>query len=213
MKRQGLRRLVYSPSPYPYHQGACGDDLYLLQKLGGRCDSLRLAAFLANPSGLPSGKKFRQRLRGGEAVCPCRFEETADVERFWPLLTAFLAQRHGALPVHGAGEMALLRERFPDAIRLVIGHSGDDWLTGAVLFLTPQVLRFQYIFQQLEEPQALFADRLIHWAIGQEDLARPWIDFGTSMDPGSGELTPSLHLHKEILGARGLCLSTWTWEP
>lgn len=213
MGRQGLVRLVYSPSPYPYHLGACDDDLFILQKIGARCQSTQLGAFLPGSCGLPGGHPIRRRLRAGETRLSCRFEETEDLDRFWTCLTAFLEKRHHARPVHSIEEMRLLKSRFPECIRLIIGRCGSDWLTGRIIYLSRQVLRFQYVFNMSENPRAFLHERMTDWILRQPDYARPWIDIGTSTDPASGELVESLHLHKEILGARGIPLSTWIWEP
>ena len=213
MSRQGLVRLVYSPSPYPYHGGSCDDDLFILQKIGAHCHSMRLGAFLPASSGLPNTYGIRRRLRLGETKLPCRFEETEDLDRFWACLTAFLEKRHKATPVHSVEEMRLLKRSFPDCIRLIIGRRGSEWLTGRVIYLSRLVLRFQYVFQVLESPRVFLHERMTDWILRQPDFARSWIDFGTSADPSSGQLVKPLHLHKEILGARGLPLSTWIWEP
>ena len=211
--RQGCKRLIYSPSPYPYHKGSCDDDAFILQKQGAHRHSTRLSAFLLNSTGLPTKRKFRRRLKLGEATSPCVFEETEDLDRFWSCLTAFLENCYSTTPVHNREEMQLLKSLFPNAIRLVVGRYGSEWLIGMVIFLSPQVLRFQYMFQRTDMPRAFLSDRITAWIIHQPDFSRPWIDFGTSLNPSSGELVESLHLHKEILGARGLALNTWIWEP
>jgi hypothetical protein len=213
MAKRGLARLVYSPSPSPYHRGPCGDDLFILQKNGARCHSPRLGAFLRHADGLPQTWGLRRRLRRGEENLSCAFEETENLDRFWDQQDRFHKKTFGASPVHSAEEMRLLKSRFPSCIRLIIGRRGSDWLAGRVLFLSRQVLRFQYVFWDTDFPQAVLTDRMTKWILQQPDYVRSWVDFGTSNDPQSGELTKSLHLHKEVLGARGLPLSTWIWKP
>jgi hypothetical protein len=213
MKGSGLRRLVYMPMPYPYHVGPCGDDLFLLSRLGAECIQTRLGAFLANSEKVARNSEFRRRLVRAAEEYPLKFEETDDVERFWQYLTAFLMDRHAAAPVHSADEMRLLRDQFPASIRLIVGRRGGDWVVGKAIFLSRQVLRFQYGFWRLSEPRAQLGFRSFEWLREHPELKRPWLDLGTSMDPVSGELMDSLHLYKEIYGARGVALTTWIWQP
>jgi hypothetical protein len=212
MKTQDLRRLVYSPSPYPYHVGPCGDDLYLLSDLGAACESTRLAAFVSGHADLVRTSEFRRRLRRGAEVCPCDFEETDDVERFWEHLTDFLRRRHGATPAHSAAELRLLKARFPEHIRLIVGRSGDEWVIGYAVFLNRRVARLQYVFRRLDTPDASLGFRAWEWLQADPGMGRPWMDLGTSMDTISGELDDSLHLHKEIFGARGITVTRWVWQ-
>jgi hypothetical protein len=212
MRAQDLRRLVYSPSPYPYHAEPCGDDLYVLSGLGATCRSMRLAAFVASPADLVRDSEFRRRLRRGAEALACDFEETDDVEVFWEHLADFVRQRHGTAPVHSAAEMRLLKTRFPENIRLIVGRSGDEWVIGQVVFLSRQVARSQYLFRRVDMPDVSLGFRVLEWFRGHPAMARVWMDLGTSMDPNSGDLQDSLHLHKEIFGARGVPLTTWVWQ-
>ena len=124
-----------------------------------------------------------------------------------------LAERHDAQPVHTATEMRLLQERFPDNIRLFVLSHGDEWRAGEVIFLSNNVLRFQYGFYFFTDRREALSLRTLEWLRTNEALHLPWMDLGTSMDPDTGELVGTLHLHKEIFGARGVPLKTWEWVP
>jgi hypothetical protein len=213
MQRRRFKRLLYTPSPYPYHTEPCGDDLYLLEKLGARCVQMRLSAFLPSIPPAERNSEFRRRLRRGEELAPGTMMETTDTERFWECLGRFLDERHGARPVHNAAEMCLLKERFPDNIRLFVLHHDDEWRAGEVIFLSDNVLRFQYGFYFFTDRREALSLRTLEWLRTNEALHRPWMDLGTSMDPDTGELVGSLHLHKEIFGARGVPVKTWEWVP
>ena len=213
MRSRRLKRLLYTPLPYPYHTEPCGDDLYLLEKLGARCVQMRLSAFLPLIPPAERNSEFRRRLRRGEELAPGTMMETTDTEKFWGYLGKFLAERHDAQPVHTATEMRLLQERFPDNIRLFVLSHGDEWRAGEVIFLSNNVLRFQYGFYFFTDRREALSLRTLEWLRTNEALHLPWMDLGTSMDPDTGELVGTLHLHKEIFGARGVPLKTWEWVP
>lgn len=213
MKRLGLGRLIYSPSPYPYHLEPCDDDLFLLQTLGAKCSHVKLAAILSNSAIERRTKRFSQPLRRAESLCPGHIEETGNVDMFWEGLTTFLKVRHKAQPVHSAEEMKFLRNRFPKNIRMFVFRQSSETLAGELVFLSRNALRFQYGFYLSENPQACLSFRLQEWIRLRPDMQRPWIDLGTSMDPMTGELNLQLHLNKENFGAHGVLMQTWTWEP
>ncbi|RLB67114.1 MAG: hypothetical protein DRH08_04470 [Deltaproteobacteria bacterium] len=212
MRRQNLYRLLYRPVPFPYQSEPCGDDQYLLQQRGARCESVLLGAFMTTSTDRLSKKQLRKNLRKAEEQFPCQFQETDDLDRFWQLLSRFLHERHGSTPVHSLAEIKLLKSRFPENIRCVVAHHGDEWYGGEVIFLSRQVTRFQYGFRTLEQPLSNIHLRLFEWIRRQPDYTRPWIDLGTSMDPASGQLQKSLHRHKENLGCRGIPLLTLVWD-
>jgi len=213
MRQLQLSRLVYTPSPYPYHVSTCDDDLYLLNKLGGKCVRVKLAAFLKLDDFPHRKSEFRRRLRRAEKLCPGEIVETKEVEPFWDRLSDFLAARHAATPAHNAAEMALLKSRFPNNIRLFVLQNRGEILAGEVVYLSRNVLRYQYGFYFSEEPKAILGVRLQEWIRSHKELVRPWMDLGTSMDPETGELQQTLHMHKENFGAHGVLMQTWVWEP
>ncbi len=213
MRQLDLARLIYRPVPFPYQSEPCGDDLYLLQQRGARCESSILGAFMSTMVDRVGKKQLRKNLRKAEEKFPCQFHETDDLDRFWDFLTKFLQARHRSEPVHRLDEIKLLKSRFPENIRFAVASNGDEWYGGEVLFLSGQVTRFQYGFRNLEQSLSNVHLRLFEWIRRQPEYLRPWIDLGTSMDPESGRLLKSLHGHKENLGCRGIPLLTLVWEP
>ncbi|MBW2690994.1 MAG: hypothetical protein JRC99_13900, partial [Deltaproteobacteria bacterium] len=111
MKRRQIQRLVYTPSPYPYHLEACDDDLFLLKQSGASLDQVKLSSFIPTAQFPERKSEQRRRLRKAAETSPCIIEETADVELFWEHLCRFLAQRHQASPVHSVAEICLLKKR------------------------------------------------------------------------------------------------------
>ena len=213
MRLRGLKQLVYTPSPYPYHTEPCGDDLYLLEKLGAQCIQVRLSAFIATQHLSKRNSKFRWLLQNGEKLTPGKINETTDIERFWEHLSRFLVERHGSKPVHTVDEMRLLKKRFPRNIRLFVLHNENEWLAGMVLFISRNVLRCQNLFYFNRTGQDALTNRLYESIRLNVDTQRPWLDFGTSMNPDTGELVSQLHLQKELFGARGIPIKTFEWVP
>lgn len=213
MKRLQIQRLVYTPSPYPYHVEACDDDLFLLKQSGASLAQVKLSSFIPTAQFPERKGEQRRRLRKAAETCPCVIEETANIELFWEHLCRFLAKRHQASPVHSAAEICLLKKRFPENIRFFVCRQGEEFCAGEVIFLSQNVLRFQYAFYFESTAQSYLSFRLRESICRNPDLRRPWIDFGTSMEPGTENLMIQLHQNKENFGTHSVLMQTWNWEP
>jgi len=208
----GLSRLLYTPTPHFYHATPFEDDLHLLHRMGARCTAMKLSAGFPGPVPDCLSAQTAHHLRRAGRKHPCVFRECADVAAFWAHLEEFLQERHGAKPVHSAEEMTLLRSRFPDRIRMVVAESRGDVVAGLLLYLTDRALRVQYSFRRGDQPPRLLARLCLH-AASHPEYRRSWADFGTSVDPRTGETDERLLVSKENMGARGVVVQTWTWEP
>lgn len=212
LRDTGVRRLVYTPTPPCYHAAPFEDDLYLLHHLGARCTAMKLSAGF--PGSVPPGLSAQTArcLRRVGRKHPCVYRECDDVDAFWAHLEVFLHSRHGARPLHSAEEMALLRSRFPAQIRMIVAEAQGDVVAGLLIYLTDRAQRLQYSFRRGVQPPRLLARLYLH-AASHPELRRSWVDLGTSVDPLTGDIDEPLLTSKEILGARGAVIQTWTWEP
>ncbi len=211
LRDHGVARLIYTPTPSCYHAAPFEDDIYLMHRAGARCVSIKLSAGFAGPVPQAVARRMLRRLQHVGRTLPCEFFETEDVPAFWEHLERFLQARRETRPVHTAAEMALLKSRFPDQIRLFLARAAGEIVGGELLYLTPRVQRCQYSFRHRSDSTAV-SRRLTLWLAAQPDLTRPWTDLGTSVHPGTGELDDDLYLSKENTGARGTIVQTWIWE-
>jgi hypothetical protein len=212
IRKSGLRRLLYTPTPACYHATPFEDDLYLLHVLGARCSGMKLSAGFPGAAPPCLSKPTAHHLRRTARKHPCVYRECDDVAAFWAYLEEFLRSRHGATPVHSAAEMALLKSRFPGQIRMLLAEARGEVLAGVLVYLTGRAQRLQYSFRRGEQPPRLLARLYLH-AASHPELRRAWVDLGTSVDPLTGEIDERLLASKEIMGARGVVIQTWTWEP
>lgn len=212
MRAAGITVLRYTPTPHVYHTQPFEDDVFVLHQLGARLDSMKLAARARLPRLGLMQERVRKYLR--QAVPGIRVVHGISLPEFWDGLTAYLHHRHQATPVHTEAEMADLMNRFPDAIRLLgIRGARRRLVAGSLVFLTGQVIRFQYGFGAGDPgapKQSLLA--LDHAAVRKFGASRNWLDFGTSMHPADGSLDLRLHAQKERNGGRGMRVETWVWD-
>jgi hypothetical protein len=212
MRANSLVYFTYRPTPACYHSAPFEDDIYALYDLGARCTGMKLSAGFPGVAPPYQSAQTAHELRRMARKYPCLFRETTDVAEFWTPLERFLCECHGVRPVHSAGEMALLKSRFPGHIRMVLAEAGGEVIAGLLIYLTDRVQRAQYLFRR-DDGRARISARLHLHVATHPDYQRAWHDFGTSASPLTGELDEGVLLNKEITGARGTIVQTWTWEP
>jgi hypothetical protein len=211
LRAEGLHRLLYTPTPVVYHATPFEDDVYVLREAGARCTTMKLSAGFPSPAPPSQSRPTARALRRAATKKELRFHEIDDVSLFWEHLGAFLRRRHDASPVHTEGEMTLLKARFPQAIRMVMAEAAGEIVAGALLYLTDRVSRRQYLFRTSDDEARVIARLHLHVA-AMPEFRRAWNDLGTSIDPVTGRIDEGLLLSKEMLGARGTLVQTWTWD-
>jgi Acetyltransferase (GNAT) domain len=211
LKCNGLRSFVCTPTPVHYHLAPFEDDVYVLHGLGALCTSMKLSAGYAGASPICQSGGTSRKLRHIARRAPLVFRESEDVAEFWRHLEDFLWRRHAAKPVHSVEEMMLLKSQFPEQIRMVMAQAGGEIVGGLLFYLTQRVQRAQYYFRLREKAWCIPA-RMGLYVAAHPEFQRPWHDLGTSVDSRTGEVDDGLMLNKEITGARGTVVQTWTWN-
>jgi hypothetical protein len=211
MRANSLTQFACTPTPVCYHSTPFEDDIYVLNTLGARC-TMKLSAGFPGMAPPCQSAQTAHELRRIARKYPCLFREIDDVAAFWTHLERFLCECHGVRPVHTAEEMALLKSRFPTHIRMILAQAGSEVVAGLLIYLTDRVQRAQYVFRRGDE-RARISVRLILHVATHPDYQRAWHDLGTSVSPLTGQLDSGVLLNKEITGARGTIVQSWTWEP
>lgn len=204
-RRLGYHRLRYKAVPAIYHSEPADDDLYALFRLGARRDRSDLSATIdLARRGRVSQRRIRSR-KAADAAAVTTSDSWDDIEEFWGILEANLAQRHAASPVHSAEEIQFLHGLFPDDIVLITARAGPTLAGGTVLFAAGPVLHMQYTATTSEGRAACATDMVMERAI---ELARGggyrYFDFGISTQSAGLILDENLYQFKVSFGAGGV---------
>lgn len=145
---RGYRSLVYKPAPAIFGAQFDESDLRLMMRVGSlRRSDLWNFIRLDHPHALAPMRRRNVKIatRNGVTVRPAQGD--AEWLAFHALLTANLASRHAAAPVHSAEEMLLLRQRIAgeNALWLAFGPHGDILAGSWCLAYNRRVLHTQYI--------------------------------------------------------------------
>lgn len=214
-RRAGVSEIVYRSVPAIYHRMPADEDRYAIFYHGGdlyRRDVTSVIDFTAEaPVQERRRRGVRKALKAG-----LHFEEMSDIAEFWAILNQNLNSRHDTKPVHSLDEILLLRNRFPQNIRL-FGVSGSGALhAGALLFCCGGTIHAQYIASSEEGRSQGALDLLFLTLIDRFRESARYFDFGNSNENEGRHLNRGLIEFKEGFGARSIVqdffridLDTW----
>lgn len=208
---QGLKTLIYKPSPHLYHSQPSEADLYALINAGAaltRAD-LGTAIPLQRRQPFSGGRKdgVRKARKAGLTI-----RETPEWETFWTIITDVLGGRHNATPTHSLDEIRLLSGRFPDKIRLFGAYEGDTMRAGAVVFDCGRTVHAQYMASCPEGRTAGALDLLIHHLLDEVFADRGWFSFGISTTDAGRNLNAGLSRQKEMFGGHSVIFPQYRWD-
>jgi hypothetical protein len=200
---QGLGELIYKAIPHLYCQLPSDEDRYALYINGCELIARQVITAIDQRARLPFA---HGRVHGVKKASKAGVEISAsdDLSRYWAILGEVLRTRHQAAPVHTLSEISLLRERFPDNIRLYVANFDSEIVAGVLMYVSEPVARTQYIAAN-EQAKTLGAlDLLLDYLINNEYAEKRYFDFGTSHNPGDDQLNLGLINQKEAFGGRAV---------
>ena len=139
-----------------------------------------------------------------------RIVEDGDLAEFWDILNERLQDKYDTTPVHSIDEIALLKERFPENIKLFcVADNGNNILGGVVLFITDRVVHMQYSATTAEGRRISALDYLYEELINNRFANKAYFDFGISVEDGGRYLNNGLISYKERMGGRAVIYDTY----
>jgi len=136
-------------------------------------------------------------------------KESDDWAAFYALLKENLKIRHNVQPTHTLDELLLLKELYPDKIRLFGAHWEDKLIAGVVNFSVNKDVVLAFYISHIEDYQHLRAVNLLFYEIITwcHKQTYKYLDFGiftVNMEPNFG-----LGRFKENFGASGVFRDTF----
>ena len=209
-RREGIRKVIYKPTPWIYHRQPSEEDLYAVVEVCGATVSRGLSSTISREH---QNKWYRIRECGARHAkqLGLTVEETEDYKPFWQVLSNNLRERYGLNPVHTVDEIEMLHRRMPDHIRLVVVKEGDETIGGTVLYVSDRVVHSQYIAASPKGKQVHALDLLFDVVIRKALASHPYFDFGISTEKRGTYLNEHLIYQKEGFGGRGVCYDWYEW--
>lgn len=210
LRKEGIHKVVYKPTPWIYHRQPSEEDLYAVVELCGATISRGLSSTISREY---LNKWYRIRECGVKHAKQygLTVEETEDYRPFWQILTNNLQERYGLNPVHTVDEIELLHHRMPNHIRLVVVKEGAETIGGTVLYVSDRVVHSQYIAASPRGKQLHALDMLFDVVIRKSLATHAYFDFGISTEKHGTYLNTQLIYQKEGFGGRGICYDWYEW--
>lgn len=236
MRSQGVGRVTYKAVPWIYSAIPSEEPIYALSEV---CHARLVSRDIASVVNLDCGAPYSElRLRGKKKAMRhgIRIDYSDDFATFWDILTENLHTKYGAKPVHTLDEILLLKSRFPRNILLCAAFEETTMVAGTVLYITPRVVKTQYISASPRGKEVCALDLLfIHLlsfppilvpvsnaspsvlatvpdaSLSGDSILPKYLDMGTSAMDHSTELKRPLIFQKEGFGARAVCYDTYEW--
>lgn len=208
---QGTAKVVYKPLPWIYSAIPSDEPLYALNEV---CHAQLVSRDITSVVNLNQQLPFSELRRRGvrkAANHGVRVAYSDDFAMFWDVLSDNLRSKYDARPVHTLEEITLLQSRFPKNIRLFAVFEEKEMVAGTVLFITPRVVKTQYISASQRGKEIGALDLLFWHLLSNPPQTQVYLDFGTSALDHSNELRRPLIFQKEGFGARAVCYDTYKW--
>ena len=212
LREETIKKVVYKPIPWIYHQQPAEEDLYAIMKV---CQAKIIARNLSSAiSKKCPNKWYRIRECGSRKASAAGLyvEESEDWKAFWDILADNLQHKYQLAPVHTVNELLLLHQRFPKQIRLVVVKEGQTVIGGTVLYVTNCVVHSQYIAANERGKELHALDLLFDQVISKSLSGHAFFDFGISTEEHGTYLNEKLIYQKEGFGGRGICYDWYEWD-
>ena len=213
LREQGFTQWYYKQIPSIYSQYPSQEDEYWLWRNNATltCCNLSCTVKLDTNPPIPWERRRKRCLKRAQEA-GMHITENADIDTFWPIMTANLRDKYGATPVHTLDEMKMLQARFPDNIHIYLCMDNDNVAhAGAVVYATnTQTIHVQYAHADNTGKTNGAIDLLYSVLIDRyQALGYTYFDIGTSNEQGGWILNEKLIEQKEGFGGRGITYKQW----
>lgn len=213
LRDAGIRRVVYRPVPWIYHEMPAEEDLYALFNVcNARLTAREISSTIAQENKLAFSQSRKDCLRKADKA-GVKVTATNDFAAFWDILSSNLQQRYAVNPVHSLAEIMALASLFPHEIRLYAAYLDNEMVAGTVVYVMPRVVHVQYISASAKGKAVGALDILFRYLIDEVYVDKPYFDFGKSTEDRGRRLNEQLIFQKEGFGGRGVCYDTYEWTP
>ena len=195
----GLKEILYKPLPAIYHRLPSQADEYALFRCGASIEEVSMSSTIDMACNAGFNNMMKRQLKKAAAE-GAEIVETTDIDSFVGMLSGCLLERHNTTPVHSAGELRLLQQRFPDSIRIFTVISDSKMHAGVCIYDTGTVAHAQYIASTPEGRERHFLPLLFDHLINKVFSSRRWFDFGISCENGGQILNEGLLRQKTAFG-------------
>ena len=208
IKTHKFKSLLYKKAPHIYYEIPADEDIYSLFANNAIISKVEVSTTINFKSIIKMSKGRKAQIsrakREGVVV-----EESNDFEAFIELENAVLAKHHNTKAVHSGAELALLKGRFSENIKLFVARQNGVLLAGCLLFVYKNLVHTQYMASDDKGREIGALDLIISTLLEKYKQEKQYFDFGISTENDGRFLNEGLIAQKEGFGGRSVCHTTW----
>ena len=198
--QKGFEELYYKVVPKIYNTYPSAEDEYALFALNAKLYRKDVSSTIdiKNRPKLSKGRKWLLARSKKENIV---IEESLDFHCFFDEYNIHLKSKYNVNSVHSPEEMLLLKDKFPNNIKLLTATKDNCFLGGTILYFTETVIHAQYIHFSKKGKDVGSFDLLMNY-IFEKFKDYKYFDFGISTEKNGRYLNEGLISFKESFGAR-----------
>ncbi|MBR9756697.1 MAG: GNAT family N-acetyltransferase [Algicola sp.] len=207
LKNQEFKTFKIKTLPFIYNDGVFEAFNYLTHFLKGKTVAVDSYYVIDNLKTYKPNRNRNRAIQLAKQKGVCVVEE--GLEFFWEhILTKNLKTKYHVNPVHTIQEITYLKNTFPNHIKAYFAKYEGEIVAGALLFVTKNVVHFQYSSGNDLKDQTGALDFLFD-AIIQKYAHYKYISFGSSSTDKSLKINAGLAYWKESFGAKIMPQTTY----
>ena len=207
----GIGRIIYKAVPHIYHKIPAEEDLYALFRFGATVETVNLSTVIEMRNNPGFNTQQKRHLKKASVNNPW-IKETSNAAEFMPILQECLQNRHNAAPVHTENELQMLKDSFPESIRLFLSGTATKPEAAVCIYDTNSVAHCQYIATSEKGRENGTLTYLMHHLIHDVFSSNRYFDFGTSNEDAGRILNSGLIHQKTALGGSGLAYQMFIFK-
>lgn len=210
-KENKFTEIFYKTIPHIFHEYPAEEDRYSLFIKNAQLIRVEPSTVinLNKPLKMPKGRKAQISRAKREGVEVRELITKEDFHEFIDLENQVLTEHHSTKAVHTGAELYLLKEKFPEQIRLFGALQNDELIAGTVIFEYKDAVHTQYMAANKLARQIGALDLTINTVIEKYRGEKIWLDFGISTENGGLILNEGLISQKEGFGGRTNTYEMW----
>lgn len=209
-RNTGATKLLYKAVPHIYHDYPAEEDLYALYRVGASLCRRDLSCAVRLDDRIKFSDLRKRSVRKSEKQGVV-IREGDFFDEYHRMLTQVVA-KFGSEPVHSLQELHLLKEKFPDKIRLFGAFKGELLLAGTIIYDFGKVVHTQYLASSDAGREIGALDFVLAHLIENTFASHRYFSFGISTEQDGKYLNEGLIFQKEGFGARGVVHDFYEWD-
>ncbi len=205
----GVETLQLKTIPSIYHEAPSEAEELVLHWLQAEATRFDIYSYIDLRTGYKPNRNRNRAIKVAEES-GLKVKESEDLKTFWQqILIPNLKERFGVNPVHTLEEIQLLKERFPEQIKLFAAFDGLAMKAGALMFKFDHVAHFQYSSGVEDRSENAALDLLFHRVI-ETFSDKAYVSFGSSAEKQGTVINKGLLYWKESYGGRNIAQRFYT---